>query len=275
MAAKVRHPVGARAVRARGPPGDRRGCRRLAGRGRAPSERDELMAGAMATLMLGGWPEPFGLVAIESMATGTPVIARRAGAYTETVEHGRTGFLVDDVDEAVLALGRIPASTGRRSPPAPARGSRPTGWWTPTSTRTPPCSASACRCPPRRRRWAPSSSCRPARGRARPGGRHGGRRRGGDRHGRRARRSLRRRRAAPGRPRRTRARRLHSRSCRATAPKTRCRAPGSRARRPSPACRTSGRSRTSTSRSSASPSTRASPTASAAGSGPTPSAPRA
>ena len=70
--------------------------------------RDELMAGAMATLMLGGWPEPFGLVAIESMATGTPVIARRAGAYTETVEHGRTGFLVDDVDEAVLALGRIP-----------------------------------------------------------------------------------------------------------------------------------------------------------------------
>ncbi len=70
--------------------------------------RDELMAGAMATLMLGGWPEPFGLVAIESMATGTPVIARRAGAYTETVEHGRTGFLVDDVDEAVLALGWIP-----------------------------------------------------------------------------------------------------------------------------------------------------------------------
>ena len=43
-------------------------------------ERDQLNAGAMATLMLGGWPEPFGLVAIESMATGTPVIARRAGA---------------------------------------------------------------------------------------------------------------------------------------------------------------------------------------------------
>jgi glycosyltransferase involved in cell wall biosynthesis len=69
--------------------------------------RDELMAGALATLMLGGWPEPFGLVAIESMATGTPVIARRAGACTETIEHGVTGFLVDDVDEAVHAVPRV------------------------------------------------------------------------------------------------------------------------------------------------------------------------
>ena len=70
-------------------------------------ERDELMAAAFATVMLGAWPEPFGLVAIESMATGTPVIARRAGAYTETIEHGVTGFLVDDEDEAVLAVERI------------------------------------------------------------------------------------------------------------------------------------------------------------------------
>ncbi len=73
-----------------------------------PEERDPLYAGALATIMLGAWPEPFGLVAIESMATGTPVIARRAGALTETVEHGVTGFLVDDVDEAVLAVERIP-----------------------------------------------------------------------------------------------------------------------------------------------------------------------
>lgn len=69
--------------------------------------RDELMAGALATLMLGGWPEPFGLVAIESMAIGTPVIARRAGAYTETVQHGVTGYLVDDVDEGVFAVSRV------------------------------------------------------------------------------------------------------------------------------------------------------------------------
>jgi glycosyltransferase involved in cell wall biosynthesis len=56
--------------------------------------------------MLGGWPEPFGLVAIESMATGTPVIGRRAGGLTETIDHGVTGFLVDDIDEAVLAVSR-------------------------------------------------------------------------------------------------------------------------------------------------------------------------
>src|SRR3954454_4114860 len=76
-------------------------------------ERDRLMAGALATLMLGGWPEPFGLVAVESMATGTPVIARRAGACTETVAHGRTGFIVDDVAEAVLAVARV-ADLSRR-----------------------------------------------------------------------------------------------------------------------------------------------------------------
>jgi glycosyltransferase involved in cell wall biosynthesis len=70
----------------------------------APLERDPIIAGARATVMLGGWPEPFGLVAIESMATGTPVIARRAGALTETVEHGVDGYLVDDVDEAALAV---------------------------------------------------------------------------------------------------------------------------------------------------------------------------
>jgi glycosyltransferase involved in cell wall biosynthesis len=70
--------------------------------------RDKLMVGALATVMLGAWPEPFGLVAIESMATGTPVIGRRAGGLTETVDHGVTGFLVDDVDEAVLAVSRVP-----------------------------------------------------------------------------------------------------------------------------------------------------------------------
>jgi glycosyltransferase involved in cell wall biosynthesis len=79
-----------------------------------PLERDPLYAGALATLMLGNWPEPFGLVAIESMATGTPVIARRAGALTETIEHGVTGFLVDDVDEAAMAIERIPELDRRK-----------------------------------------------------------------------------------------------------------------------------------------------------------------
>jgi glycosyltransferase involved in cell wall biosynthesis len=69
-----------------------------------PDRRDPLLAGALATLMLGAWPEPFGLVAIESLATGTPVIARRAGALPEIVEHGVDGFLVDDLKEARLAV---------------------------------------------------------------------------------------------------------------------------------------------------------------------------
>jgi glycosyltransferase involved in cell wall biosynthesis len=71
--------------------------------------RDRLMVDALATVMLGAWPEPFGLVAIESMATGTPVIGRRAGALTETIEHGVNGFLVDDLDEAALAVSRVAA----------------------------------------------------------------------------------------------------------------------------------------------------------------------
>src|SRR5689334_2348250 len=79
-----------------------------------PPERDALYAGAAATLMLGAWPEPFGLVAIESMATGTPVIARRAGALTETIDHGETGFLVDDEIEAELAI-RFARELDRRS----------------------------------------------------------------------------------------------------------------------------------------------------------------
>ena len=74
-----------------------------------PAERDPLYAGARATLMLGSWPEPFGLVAIESLATGTPVIARRGGALPEIVEHGRDGYLVDDLGEAELAVRLVTA----------------------------------------------------------------------------------------------------------------------------------------------------------------------
>jgi glycosyltransferase involved in cell wall biosynthesis len=73
-----------------------------------------LYAGALATLMLGAWPEPFGLVAIESMATGTPVIARRAGALPEIIEQGRSGFLVDDLQEAALAVERADALDRRQ-----------------------------------------------------------------------------------------------------------------------------------------------------------------
>jgi glycosyltransferase involved in cell wall biosynthesis len=82
-----------------------------------PAQRDPVLAGARATLMIGQWPEPFGLVAIESMAAGTPVIARRAGALIETIEDGVDGFLIDDLTEAALAVelvGELDRATIRR-----------------------------------------------------------------------------------------------------------------------------------------------------------------
>ncbi len=60
------------------------------------AERDELFASSYATVMPGAWPEPFGLVAIESLACGTPLLARRAGALPEIVRDGIDGFLGDD-----------------------------------------------------------------------------------------------------------------------------------------------------------------------------------
>lgn len=69
--------------------------------------RDRLFADALATVMLGEWPEPFGLVAVESLAAGTPLIARRAGALPEIVRDGVDGFIVDDVDAAVAAVAKV------------------------------------------------------------------------------------------------------------------------------------------------------------------------
>jgi glycosyltransferase involved in cell wall biosynthesis len=59
-------------------------------------DRDLLFAESFASLMPGAWPEPFGLVAIEALATGTPVIARRTGALPEIVRDGIDGFFGDD-----------------------------------------------------------------------------------------------------------------------------------------------------------------------------------
>jgi glycosyltransferase involved in cell wall biosynthesis len=65
------------------------------------------LGGARALLFPIDWPEPFGLVVIEAMACGTPVIARPCGAVPEIVEDGRTGLIGDTVDELVEAVKRI------------------------------------------------------------------------------------------------------------------------------------------------------------------------
>ena len=78
-----------------------------------PAERDALLGGALALLHLIGFAEPFGLSVVESLATGTPVIAYPLGSMREIIRSGRTGFLVDDVDGAVEAVGRVDALSRR------------------------------------------------------------------------------------------------------------------------------------------------------------------
>lgn len=68
------------------------------------AEKPALMAGARAVLFPADWPEPFGLVAIEAMAVGTPVIALPNGALPEIVEDGRSGFLVSSLEEMIAAI---------------------------------------------------------------------------------------------------------------------------------------------------------------------------
>jgi glycosyltransferase involved in cell wall biosynthesis len=68
------------------------------------SSKSEFLGGAAALLFPIDWPEPFGLVMIEAMACGTPVLAFRCGSVSEIVEDGQTGRIVSDVGEAVRAL---------------------------------------------------------------------------------------------------------------------------------------------------------------------------
>jgi glycosyltransferase involved in cell wall biosynthesis len=62
----------------------------------------------MGVLVPIDWPEPFGLVMIEAMACGTPVIACRRGSVPEIIEHGVTGFIVENEAEAIDAIKRVP-----------------------------------------------------------------------------------------------------------------------------------------------------------------------
>jgi len=70
-------------------------------------QKAEFLGNARALLFPIDWPEPFGLVMIEAMACGTPIIAFGCGSVPEVIDHGRSGFIVSRLDEAVDALARL------------------------------------------------------------------------------------------------------------------------------------------------------------------------
>lgn len=71
------------------------------------AEKNELLGNALALLFPIDWPEPFGLVMIEALACGTPVIARCLGSVPEVIKHGETGFIIQNVSEAVRAVKKV------------------------------------------------------------------------------------------------------------------------------------------------------------------------
>jgi glycosyltransferase involved in cell wall biosynthesis len=77
------------------------------------AEKNELIGNAYALLAPFDWPEPFGLVFIEALACGTPILALRRGSVPELIDNGQTGFICDNADQMVKAVPRI--STLNRS----------------------------------------------------------------------------------------------------------------------------------------------------------------
>lgn len=73
------------------------------------AQKQDLLAGASALLFPIRWDEPFGIVMIEALACGTPVIAMRRGSTPEVIDHGATGFLCDTEDEMVQAAQNLSA----------------------------------------------------------------------------------------------------------------------------------------------------------------------
>lgn len=71
------------------------------------ADKDELLGGAYANIFPINWPEPFGLTMLESMATGTPVIALRNGSVPEVIVHGVTGFICDSYEEMVESVPKV------------------------------------------------------------------------------------------------------------------------------------------------------------------------
>ncbi len=78
------------------------------------AEKPAFLSGAHALLFPIDWPEPFGLVMIEAMACGTPVIAFNRGSVPEVIDHGLTGFIVPDEAASVAAIGGIDRLDRRR-----------------------------------------------------------------------------------------------------------------------------------------------------------------
>lgn len=72
------------------------------------AEKCDLLGNAVAVLCTYDWPEPFGIVLIEALACGTPVLAYRCGSIPEIIEDGVTGFICDDLDGMVAAIDRLP-----------------------------------------------------------------------------------------------------------------------------------------------------------------------
>jgi glycosyltransferase involved in cell wall biosynthesis len=70
-------------------------------------EKSEFLSGAIVLLVPIDWPEPFGLVMIEAMACGTPVIAFNRGSVPEVIDDGVTGFIVEDINGAIGAVDRL------------------------------------------------------------------------------------------------------------------------------------------------------------------------
>jgi glycosyltransferase involved in cell wall biosynthesis len=79
-------------------------------------ERDkaEFLGNAIALLFPIDWPEPFGLVMIEAMACGTPIVAWRCGSVPEVIDEGVTGFIVEDIEAAALAVAKAAALDRKR-----------------------------------------------------------------------------------------------------------------------------------------------------------------
>jgi glycosyltransferase involved in cell wall biosynthesis len=77
-------------------------------------QKDAFLGNASALLFPIDWPEPFGLVMIEALACGVPVVAFRGGSVPEVIDHGVTGFVVDTIDDAIAATREVPRLDRRR-----------------------------------------------------------------------------------------------------------------------------------------------------------------